>query len=163
MVEVDDSKVTGSTEERSIGVQMTLGLMESRFWAIAAQPNDTDCSSVEGICPLRCDSIDIDCYVIDNNGFVLISKQRNDAGRFFGEVDGSVMTTLIRMGMFKRVSLFDYQAMCKINLHSVSSARPLLSPFYGLASTLKWFLSNFLLFLLEFNICGLWHTEHFAE
>uniref|UniRef100_A0A3B5AL17 Calcium channel, voltage-dependent, alpha 2/delta subunit 4a n=1 Tax=Stegastes partitus TaxID=144197 RepID=A0A3B5AL17_9TELE len=34
--------------------------------------------------------------------------------------------------------------MCKINLHSVSSARPLLSPFYGLASTLKWFLSNFL-------------------
>lgn len=26
-----------------------------------------------------------------------------------------------------RVSLFDYQAMCKMNLHSVSSARPLLS------------------------------------
>ncbi|XP_054862492.1 voltage-dependent calcium channel subunit alpha-2/delta-4 isoform X3 [Amphiprion ocellaris] len=147
----------------AIGVQMTLELIESKFWAIAAQPNDTDCSGVEGICPLRCDSVDIDCYVIDNNGFVLISKQRNDAGRFYGEVDGSVMTTLIRMGMFKRVSLFDYQAMCKINSHSVSSARPLLSPFYGLASTLKWFLSNFLLFLLEFNICGFWHMEHFAE
>uniref|UniRef100_A0A8P4KDI4 Calcium voltage-gated channel auxiliary subunit alpha2delta 4 n=1 Tax=Dicentrarchus labrax TaxID=13489 RepID=A0A8P4KDI4_DICLA len=28
---------------------------------------------------------------------------------------------------FLRVSLFDYQAMCKMNLHSVSSARPLLS------------------------------------
>lgn len=27
----------------------------------------------------------------------------------------------------RRVSLFDYQAMCKMNLHSVSSARPLLS------------------------------------
>ncbi|XP_053200088.1 voltage-dependent calcium channel subunit alpha-2/delta-4 isoform X2 [Scomber japonicus] len=147
----------------AIGVQMTLELMESRFWAIAAQPNDTDCSNVEGICPLRCDSIDIECYVIDNNGFVLISKQRNDAGRFFGEIDGSVMTTLIRMGMFKRVSLFDYQAMCKMSSHSVSSARPLLSPFYGLASALKWFLSNFLLFLLEFNICGLWHTEPFAD
>ncbi|XP_030004928.1 voltage-dependent calcium channel subunit alpha-2/delta-4 isoform X4 [Sphaeramia orbicularis] len=145
------------------GVQMTLELMESRFWAITAQPNDTDCSDVEGICPLRCDSYDIECYVIDNNGFVLISKRRNDAGRFFGEIDGSVMTTLIRMGMFKRVSLFDYQAMCKMNSHSVSSARPLFSPFYGLASTLKWFLSNFLLFLLEFNICGLWHTEHFAD
>ncbi|MEQ2196156.1 hypothetical protein XENOCAPTIV_025249 [Xenoophorus captivus] len=37
------------------------------------------------------------------------------------------MTTLIQMGMFKRVSLFDYQAMCKTNFHSVSSARPLLS------------------------------------
>ncbi|TMS03104.1 Voltage-dependent calcium channel subunit alpha-2/delta-3 [Larimichthys crocea] len=64
---------------------------------------------------------------------------------------------------FLRVSLFDYQAMCKMNSHSVSSARPLLSPFYGLASALKWFLSNFLLFLLEFNICGFWHTEHFAD
>ncbi|KAF0029714.1 hypothetical protein F2P81_018819 [Scophthalmus maximus] len=142
----------------AIGVQMTLELLESRFWAITQQ-----CSDVEGICPLRCDRFDIDCYVIDNNGFVLVSKQRNDAGRFFGEIDGSVMTTLIRMGMFKRVSLFDYQGMCKMNSHSVSSARPLLSPFYGLASALKWFLSNFLLFLLEFNICGFWHTEHFAE
>uniref|UniRef100_A0A671W5I0 Calcium voltage-gated channel auxiliary subunit alpha2delta 4 n=2 Tax=Sparus aurata TaxID=8175 RepID=A0A671W5I0_SPAAU len=147
----------------AIGVQMTLELIESKFLAIAAQPNDTDCSNVEGTCPLRCDSFDIACYVIDNNGFVLISKQRNDAGRFFGEVDGSVMTTLIRMGMFKRVSLFDYQAMCKMNSHSVSSARPLLSPFYGLAAALKWFLSNFLLFLLEFNICGFWHSDHFAD
>ncbi|XP_028304175.1 voltage-dependent calcium channel subunit alpha-2/delta-4 isoform X2 [Gouania willdenowi] len=147
----------------AIGVQMTLDVLESTLWAIAAQPNDTDCSDVEGICPLRCDSIDLDCFVIDNNGYVLISKQRSDAGRFFGEVDGSVMTTLIRMGMFKRVSLFDYQAMCKMNLHSVSSTRPLLSPFYGLASTLKWFLSNFLLILLEFNFCSFWHTDHFAD
>ncbi|XP_034434859.1 voltage-dependent calcium channel subunit alpha-2/delta-4 isoform X5 [Hippoglossus hippoglossus] len=147
----------------AIGVQMTLDAFESRFWSITSQPNDTDCSDIEGKCPLRCGSFDINCYLIDNNGFVLISKQRNDAGRFFGEVDGSVMTTLIRMGMFKRVSLFDYQAMCKMNSHSVNSARPLLSPFYGLASALKWLLSNFLLFLLEFNICGFWHTEHFAD
>ncbi|XP_057712110.1 voltage-dependent calcium channel subunit alpha-2/delta-4 isoform X3 [Corythoichthys intestinalis] len=175
----------------AIGVQMTLEVLESKFWAIASQPNDTDCSDVEGVCPLRCDSFvsiphkvptyscvisgrsqphatrvtvrDMECYVIDNNGFILISKQRADAGKFFGEVDGSVMTMLIRMGMFKRVSLFDYQAMCKMNVHSTSRARPLLSSFYALASALKWFLSNFLLFLLEFNVCGFWHTEHFAD
>uniref|UniRef100_A0A3Q3ATZ8 Calcium voltage-gated channel auxiliary subunit alpha2delta 4 n=1 Tax=Kryptolebias marmoratus TaxID=37003 RepID=A0A3Q3ATZ8_KRYMA len=152
-----------STIAGAVGVQMTLEVIESKFWAIAAQSNDTDCSSVEGICPLRCDKFDIECYVIDNNGFVLISKQRSDAGRFFGETDGSVMSTLIRMGMFKRVSLFDYQAMCKTSSHSVSCARPILSPFYGLVSTFKWFLSNFLLFLLEFNICSFWHTEHFAD
>ncbi|XP_056878963.1 voltage-dependent calcium channel subunit alpha-2/delta-4 isoform X2 [Takifugu flavidus] len=147
----------------AIGVQMNLEVFESRFWAITSQPNDTDCSNVEGVCPLQCDSFDLDCYVIDNHGFVLVSKQQNDAGRFLGEIDGSVMTTLIRMGMFKRVSLFDYQAMCKMNLHSVSSARPLLSSFYSLASALKWFLSNFVLFLLEFNICSFWHPEHFTE
>ncbi|XP_041833562.1 voltage-dependent calcium channel subunit alpha-2/delta-4 isoform X2 [Melanotaenia boesemani] len=147
----------------AIGVQMTQEIIASKFWAIAAQPNDTDCTNVEGVCPLRCDRFDLECYVIDNNGFVLVSKQLNDVGRFFGETDGSVMTTLIRMGMFKRVSLFDYQAMCKMGSHSVSRARPLFSPFYALASTFKWFLSNFLLFLLEFNFCGLWHTEHLAD
>ncbi|TNN45499.1 Voltage-dependent calcium channel subunit alpha-2/delta-3 [Liparis tanakae] len=93
---------------------MTLDLIESIFWAITSQPNDTDCSDTDGVCPLQCDRFDIACYVIDNNGFVLISKQRQD-------------------------------------------------PFYGLASVLKWFLSNFLMFLLEFNICGFWHTEHFAD
>ncbi|TNM91328.1 hypothetical protein fugu_019708 [Takifugu bimaculatus] len=161
--------VKGCESRLAIGVQMNLEVFESRFWAITSQvskcptANKNSCSNVEGVCPLQCDSFDLDCYVIDNHGFVLVSKQQNDAGRFLGEIDGSVMTTLIRMGMFKRVSLFDYQAMCKMNLHSVSSARPLLSSFYSLASALKWFLSNFVLFLLEFNICSFWHPEHFTE
>uniref|UniRef100_A0A4W6EG16 Calcium voltage-gated channel auxiliary subunit alpha2delta 4 n=1 Tax=Lates calcarifer TaxID=8187 RepID=A0A4W6EG16_LATCA len=87
---------------------------------------------------------DIDCYVIDNNGFVLISKQRNDV---------TTLCAFVCVGVyFLRVSLFDYQAMCKMNSHSVSSARPLLS-----VCTLN------SLFLLEFNICGFWHTEHFAD
>ncbi|GLD61711.1 voltage-dependent calcium channel subunit alpha-2/delta-4-like protein, partial [Lates japonicus] len=33
--------------------------------------------------------------------FILLSKDRNEVGRFFGEVDGSVMASLIKMGMFK--------------------------------------------------------------
>ncbi|XP_034530060.1 voltage-dependent calcium channel subunit alpha-2/delta-4-like [Notolabrus celidotus] len=62
----------------AIGVQMTLAIMESKFWAVTVQPNDTDCSDVDWACPLRCDGYELECYVIDNNGFVLISKQRND-------------------------------------------------------------------------------------
>uniref|UniRef100_A0A3B5PYT3 Calcium channel, voltage-dependent, alpha 2/delta subunit 4a n=1 Tax=Xiphophorus maculatus TaxID=8083 RepID=A0A3B5PYT3_XIPMA len=38
-----------------------------------------------------------------------------------------------------------------------------LQSFYALASTFKWFLSNVLLFLLEFNFCSFWHSEHFAD
>ncbi|XP_030622199.1 voltage-dependent calcium channel subunit alpha-2/delta-4 [Chanos chanos] len=167
-VVVATTSVTVTVEKKTaiagaIGVQMTVTMLEKRFWAIATQANDTDCSGVEGVCPLSCESIDINCYVIDNNAFIIISKDRSDVGRFFGEVDGSVMSRLLKMGMFKRVSLFDYQAMCKPYHHSSSSARPLLSPFYGLIGALKWFLSNFLLFLLEFNICGLWHSDHFVE
>lgn len=49
-------------------------------------------------------------------------SQRDTAQR------GSTVCICVRVCVcFLRVSLFDYQAMCKMNLHSVSSARPLLS------------------------------------
>uniref|UniRef100_A0AAY4CLL5 VWFA domain-containing protein n=1 Tax=Denticeps clupeoides TaxID=299321 RepID=A0AAY4CLL5_9TELE len=90
---------------------------------------------------------DINCYIVDNNGFIIVSKDRADAGRFFGEVDGSVMAQLLKSGLFKRIALYDYQAMCKTAHHHSSSARPLLSPFYGLIAAMKWF--PFLILLLE--------------
>uniref|UniRef100_A0A3Q3AE06 Calcium voltage-gated channel auxiliary subunit alpha2delta 4 n=1 Tax=Kryptolebias marmoratus TaxID=37003 RepID=A0A3Q3AE06_KRYMA len=67
---------------------------------------------------------DLNCFLVDNNGFIVLSKERNEVSRFFGEVDGSVMAALIKMGI---ISLFDYQAMCKNSHHHASSARPLLS------------------------------------
>ncbi|XP_014857984.1 PREDICTED: voltage-dependent calcium channel subunit alpha-2/delta-4-like isoform X2 [Poecilia mexicana] len=84
-------------------------------------------------------------------------------GRFFGEVDGSVMASLIKMGMFKKVSLFDYQAMCKNSHHHASSARPLLSPFYMILALMRWLFSNALMFVLDFNFCGLWHSDYFVD
>ncbi|XP_032406517.1 voltage-dependent calcium channel subunit alpha-2/delta-4-like isoform X2 [Xiphophorus hellerii] len=160
--------VTVSSGERmamagAIGVQMSLDWLEKRFWAIAKQPSDTDCSNVEGVCPLSCESDDLSCYLVDNNGFILLSKERNEVGRFFGEVDGSVMASLIKMGMFKKVSLFDYQAMCKNSHHHASSARPLLSPFYMILALMRWLFSNALMFVLDFNFCGLWHSDYFVD
>ncbi|XP_049430902.1 voltage-dependent calcium channel subunit alpha-2/delta-4-like [Epinephelus fuscoguttatus] len=160
--------VTVSSEGKTamagaIGVQMSLDWLEKRFWAIAKQPSDTDCSTIEGVCPLSCESIDLNCFLVDNNGFILLSKERNEVGRFFGEVDGSVMASLIKMGMYRKVSLYDYQAMCKNSHHHASSARPLLSPFYGIAALIRWFFSNALMFLLDFNLCGLWHSDYFVD
>ncbi|KAM9376258.1 voltage-dependent calcium channel subunit alpha-2/delta-4-like [Pholidichthys leucotaenia] len=147
----------------AIGLQITLDWLERKFWATAKQPDDTDCSDVETICPLSCDNPDLNCFLVDNNGFIMLSKDRKEVGRFFGEVDGSVMASLIKMGTFKKVSLFDYQAMCKTGHHHSSSARPLLSPFYGMAALIRWFFSNILMFLLDFNLCGLWHSDYFVD
>ncbi|KAK3536012.1 hypothetical protein QTP70_024504 [Hemibagrus guttatus] len=245
----------------AIGVQMSLDLLERRFLATAKQvndeaANDTDCSNVDGLCPLSCESVDINCYLVDNNGFVVISKERNDqdnapchkaemlqewfddhnnqfevltpppnspdlnpiqnlwdvldkqvpsmeapphnlldlkdllltswcqipqhtfrdlvesmprlvravlVGRFFGEIDGSVMAQLLKSSLYKRVTLYDYQAMCKNSHHHASAARPLLSPFYSLTAAVKWLFSNFMLFLLEFNIYGLWHNDFLVD
>uniref|UniRef100_A0A671SJG6 Calcium channel, voltage-dependent, alpha 2/delta subunit 4a n=1 Tax=Sinocyclocheilus anshuiensis TaxID=1608454 RepID=A0A671SJG6_9TELE len=95
-------------------------------------------------------SQDVNCYVIDSNGFIIISKDRDDVGKFLGEIDGSVRSQLLKMGMFKRVLLYDYQAMCKVNPHSASGARPLQSV-------------SIVLFLLNFNIYSLWHSDPFVE
>ncbi|XP_013870326.1 voltage-dependent calcium channel subunit alpha-2/delta-4 [Austrofundulus limnaeus] len=73
------------------------------------------------------------------------------------------MAALMKMGMFKKVSLFDYQAMCKNSHHHANSARPLLSPFYVMLAMIRWFFSNALMFLLDFNLCGLWHSDYFVD
>ncbi|TDH09790.1 hypothetical protein EPR50_G00092340 [Perca flavescens] len=123
----------------------------------------SQCSAIEGVCPLSCDSADLNCFLVDNNGFILLSKEKNEVGRFLGEVDGSVMASLVKMGLYKKVSLFDYQAMCKNSHHHASSARPLLSPFYCIAALIRWLFSNALMFLLDFNLCGLWHSDYFVD
>ncbi|XP_034033223.1 voltage-dependent calcium channel subunit alpha-2/delta-4-like [Thalassophryne amazonica] len=156
--------VTVSSEGKTamagaIGLQMSVDLLEKRLWSITIQPSDTDCSNIDGVCPLSCDSADLNCFLVDNNGFIVLSKERDEVGRFFGQVDGSVMASLMKMGMFRKVSLFDYQGMCKNNHHHASDAQPLITPFYSMVTLLRWFFYNILMFLLDFNLCGLWHSD----
>ncbi|TKS71394.1 Voltage-dependent calcium channel subunit alpha-2/delta-3 [Collichthys lucidus] len=47
------------------------------------------------------------------------------AGLFFGQVEGAVMNKLLQMGSFKRITLYDYQALCKEYAGSSDSARTL--------------------------------------
>ncbi|KAJ8791346.1 hypothetical protein J1605_004293 [Eschrichtius robustus] len=70
---------------------------------------------------------DLDCFVIDNNGFILISERPQEMGRFLGEVDGALMTQLLSMGVFSQVTMYDYQAMCKPPTHHHSASQPLVS------------------------------------
>uniref|UniRef100_A0A8C4YGX6 Calcium voltage-gated channel auxiliary subunit alpha2delta 4 n=1 Tax=Gopherus evgoodei TaxID=1825980 RepID=A0A8C4YGX6_9SAUR len=63
------------------------------------------------------------------------------AGKFFGEVDGSVMNQLLNMGMFRQVTMYDYQAMCKMPYHHHSGAQPLLSPIYTFLAAAKWLIT----------------------
>lgn len=54
-----------------------------------------------------------DCYVIDNNGYIVISERDNDTGKFFGEVEGSVLQALVDMEIFKVITVYDLQALCE--------------------------------------------------
>uniref|UniRef100_A0A672YBD5 Calcium voltage-gated channel auxiliary subunit alpha2delta 4 n=1 Tax=Sphaeramia orbicularis TaxID=375764 RepID=A0A672YBD5_9TELE len=65
-----------------------------------------------------------------------------------------------------RVSLYDYQAMCKNSHHHASSARPLLSVSLTTADFRFWchvISVSVVRFLLDFNLCGLWHSDYFVD
>ncbi|XP_053574828.1 voltage-dependent calcium channel subunit alpha-2/delta-4 [Bombina bombina] len=147
----------------AIGVQMKLNLLHQIFWKTTQQSNDTDCSSIDGWCPLSCEDETLQCYLIDNNGFIVITKDQEKTGVFLGEVDGSLITQLLNMGVFRQVTLYDYQAMCKLPYHHHSGARGLLNPLYALMSAAQWLFSNLVLFLLEFSLCPFWSSDNTAE
>jgi ferredoxin len=60
-----------------------------------------------------CASEELDCFVLDSNGYVVLAEDKNLTGSFFGEVEETVMDSL-RTGsvVFKEVPIFDYQALC---------------------------------------------------
>lgn len=63
---------------------------------------------------MRCDNGSYSCYVIDNNGYILLSNDCDDTGRFFGEVQGNAMRSLVEMQYFKAITVYDFQAVCKV-------------------------------------------------
>ena len=58
---------------------------------------------------LSCDSSKVECYVIDNNGFVVISEDPLNTGKFFGEIDGTVLNSLVQHQVYKKIKIYDYQ------------------------------------------------------
>lgn len=72
-----------------------------------------------------CTHIDVDCYLIDNNAFTLLSQKVSDVGRFFGEIDGDILEELVSSGVYRRIHLYDYQAVC---FDTAEPSGPSLSP-----------------------------------
>ncbi|KAF0034897.1 hypothetical protein F2P81_012655 [Scophthalmus maximus] len=134
----------------AVGIQMKLEFFQRKFWTACRQ-----CTALDGKCSISCDNEDINCYLIDNNGFILVTEEQSQTGLFFGEVEGAVMTKLLQMGSFKRITLYDYQALCREYAGSSDSARTLSDPF----SVVKWLLAELVIFLLEFNLYSWWHVD----
>ncbi|XP_033995301.1 voltage-dependent calcium channel subunit alpha-2/delta-3-like isoform X1 [Trematomus bernacchii] len=134
----------------AVGIQMKLEFFQRKFWTACRQ-----CTALDGKCGISCDSADINCYLIDNNAFILVTEEPSQTGLFFGEVEGAVMNKLLQMGSFKRITLYDYQALCREFARSSDSARSLSNPF----TVFKWLLAELVIFLLEFNLYSWWNVD----
>ncbi|XP_069795772.1 voltage-dependent calcium channel subunit alpha-2/delta-3 isoform X4 [Narcine bancroftii] len=138
----------------AVGIQMKLEFFQKKFWTASRQ-----CASLDGKCSISCDDEIINCYLIDNNGFILVSENYDETGTFFGEVEGAVMNKLLMMGSFKRVTLYDFQAMCRTTVDNSDSAHGLLDPYYVFFAAVKWIMTELILFLVEFNLCSWWNSD----
>lgn len=53
--------------------------------------------------------------MLDNNGFIIISENNEHTGRFFGQIDGTIMDSLVQDRIYKKVAVYDYQGACSNN------------------------------------------------
>ncbi|XP_076313595.1 voltage-dependent calcium channel subunit alpha-2/delta-3-like isoform X2 [Tachypleus tridentatus] len=110
-------------------------------------------------CRYNCSNERLDCYLLDNNGFIIVSEVHSQTGKFFGEVDYTLFDSMINYGIYNRVHLYDYQAICLDIIAPSGPASILMTPFKMFYSTVLWMWGKFTLFMLEFNLLSWWGGE----
>lgn len=77
-----------------------------------------------------CASDEFECFVLDDNGYVIIADPREGpsfVGKFFGEIRGGQMRKMITENIYQEVKVYDYQAICFINKDSANLASTLIA------------------------------------
>lgn len=76
---------------------------------------------------ISCASDDLECFIIDDNGYVIVSANYADIGKFFGEIRGFLMAHLINENVFRKIDIYDYQAICFVAKDPANIASRLLT------------------------------------
>lgn len=112
-----------------VGFQFQHSAMYALFRNITGNCADSTC--------MNCASDDFECFVLDDNGYVIVSPELSDTGKFFGEVRGFLMHHLVRERVFKSIIIYDYQAVCFIAKDSPNIANRLLTVCLKIRKSLK--------------------------
>ncbi|XP_041974803.1 voltage-dependent calcium channel subunit alpha-2/delta-3 isoform X4 [Aricia agestis] len=83
-----------------------------------------------------------ECYLVDNNGWVIVSKETKHTGQFFGKIRPDIMMKLVEDEVFKTVHIVDYQAVCFREKKTTNPATMLLTPLENLRLIMVWILST---------------------
>ncbi|KAJ8975678.1 hypothetical protein NQ317_019633 [Molorchus minor] len=129
-----------------VGFQFSQAKLANIVWDISNKLA-TDCPDC-----LRCNGSLI-CYILDSSGYIIVSLGNNkDTGKFFGEVEGDIFNSMINNYIFKNITIYDYQALCKKNQNADSSASVLLTPFLYLKLAVQWIVLKIVYFATEISL-----------
>ncbi|XP_034941199.1 voltage-dependent calcium channel subunit alpha-2/delta-4 isoform X2 [Chelonus insularis] len=101
-----------------VGLQLQHSSLASHFMNITST-----CAS----CKKNCASEELDCYILDNSGFIIISERHEHTGKFFGEIDGTIMDSLVQDRIYRKVTVIDYQGVCPPQESYLSAAPSTIS------------------------------------
>ncbi|KAG5309152.1 CA2D3 protein, partial [Pseudoatta argentina] len=96
----------------------------------------------DGNCHKHCGDEVWACYLIDNNGYIIAAEDETDAGKFFGDVRGPIMSSLVKDGVFEKIRIFDYQAVCFKSSQTNNAGNILLTPWKHLQTALSWMIGH---------------------
>ncbi|XP_075214887.1 voltage-dependent calcium channel subunit stolid [Lycorma delicatula] len=138
-----------------VGLQFQHSALSSHFI------NVTSACTVKTGCKKTCASSDLDCYVLDNNGFIILSEKAEQTGMFFGQADGTIMDSLVQDGIYKKVTIMDHQGACVDNKSGRNKATSSFSlPWQPVAWLSQWILGHILWFAVELHLTQLWDPKY---
>eukprot|EP00794_Sanderia_malayensis_P007161 gene7161-7968_t len=105
--------------------------------------------------PSCSDNNTVDCYLIDENGFIVASNGVDDeVGRFLGFVQGKLVKhlSLNSTNILKKFSFNDPQAECVKPSSTTSDATRLMSPFLTISGYMIWWTQTVISLLTQFSL-----------
>ncbi|XP_044586279.1 voltage-dependent calcium channel subunit alpha-2/delta-3 isoform X2 [Cotesia glomerata] len=108
-------------------------------------------------CPRNCNDSSLACYLIDNNGYVIASKLEADAGKFFGQVRGPVMNSLVDEGIFNKIRVYDYQGVCFKQIANPNCGSVLFTPIRMMQKAASWLLAQL---VWTWAKVGFWQSDY---
>merc|ERR1711962_473954 len=141
-----------------VGVHIDYDKFETNFMTVTTGPSGSGFKTNSGEF-LSCKNESIECYVLDNNGFVMISEDPLNTGKFFGEIDGTILKSLEQNHVFKKIKIYDYQAICLESADDGSPAEIILTPFKLMAWLFNWLIGNIAMTIIRLEIHHLWNPD----
>lgn len=65
------------------------------------------------MCKITCFIERLNCYILDNNAYVVLSEEPEFIGRYMGDIRPDIMADLIDDKVFIPTRMFNYQAICQ--------------------------------------------------
>uniref|UniRef100_A0A8D8S0Y7 Voltage-dependent calcium channel subunit alpha-2/delta-3 n=1 Tax=Cacopsylla melanoneura TaxID=428564 RepID=A0A8D8S0Y7_9HEMI len=145
----------GNAEKKApvavVGLQMLHSALQNIFVNITST-SIYNKSKIE-----TCLSDNLECFILDNNGYVIASENHNKAstGLFFGAVHPDVMRSMVKTNIYREIKYYDHQAVC-FEVENVTddtnSGRRLLTPLHHMSWVFKWTTIQMFWYLINLNL-----------